>query len=199
MNEPLVDDGHRVARLLEKEDRVADLDLVRRPDRLLHKREIPADEPAGSAARLRPASHVATDASRRPGGRKRREQRRHCRIAHARDQIIDGGTMENAQVRTTHEPEVQRGDIRVADEWLWVTLEDLGLEVGNHAHSAISPSAADDRFDAGIQPYPHEVLGATFVFGARETTQRRDLRIEENGISGTLERFHTAGQPANAR
>jgi hypothetical protein len=35
VHESLVDDRHRVARLLEEEDRVPHLDLVRRADRLL--------------------------------------------------------------------------------------------------------------------------------------------------------------------
>jgi hypothetical protein len=50
LHEALVDEGHRIAHFLEKQDRVGGVDLVRRADRLLHEREVAADEPARRAA-----------------------------------------------------------------------------------------------------------------------------------------------------
>ena len=53
VHEPLVDDRHRIARLLDEEDRALRVDLVVRADRLLHERQIAADEPSRRASRAR--------------------------------------------------------------------------------------------------------------------------------------------------
>ena len=54
LHEPLVDERHRIADLLEEEDRVGRVDLVGRADRLLHEREVAADEASRRAARAAP-------------------------------------------------------------------------------------------------------------------------------------------------
>ena len=107
--------------------------------------------------------------------------------------------MKDAQVGASHEPEMERGNIGVADKCLGIALEDLGLQVGNHAHGAIASGATNDGLHMRIQPDAHEVLGAAFVLGAREATERGDFRIEENGVTGALECFDSARQPTNAR
>jgi len=94
---------------------------------------------------------------------------------------------------------MQGRDVRVPDECFRIALEDLRLEERDHAHRAVTSGAADDRLHAGIQPDPHEILGATFVLGAREATQRRDLRIEKNRVPRALERLDAARQPADTR
>src|SRR5205085_4949363 len=123
MDETLIDDRHGVARLLEEEDRVANVDLVCRLDRVQHEGEIPAHESTRGASGLGGARHIATDASRRTWSCKCREQGSYRWIARARDQIVHGGSMEDAHMRAAHEPEMQRGDVRVADERFWIALE----------------------------------------------------------------------------
>ena len=94
---------------------------------------------------------------------------------------------------------MQRGDVRVTNERLGIALEDLRLEVRNHAYRTVPTGPADDCLHSRIQPHAHEVLGAPFIFGPREATQRRDLRIEKNGVARALQRFDAARQPADAR
>src|SRR4051812_47115942 len=57
VHETLVHDRHRVTRLLEKENRVTHVDLVRRADRLLNEREVAADEAASSTTGLGGSGH----------------------------------------------------------------------------------------------------------------------------------------------
>src|SRR5215218_6807423 len=111
MDETLVHVRHRVARLLEEEDRVARVDLVRGADALLDEREVAADE----APRRAPRAYRACDLTPELGARARRaeggQERRHRRVAAARDEVVHRGPVEDAEPRATHEPEVQRRDV----------------------------------------------------------------------------------------
>ena len=65
LDEPLVDERHRVPHLLEKEDGVGGIDFVRGADGLLHEGGIAADQPARGAAGPYGTRRIATDLRRR--------------------------------------------------------------------------------------------------------------------------------------
>src|SRR5206468_9917099 len=101
-------------------------------------------------------------------------------------------------MRAPHEPEMKSRDVGIANECLWVALEDLRHQIGNHAYGAVATCAANNGLDPRVEPHTHEVLGATFVFGPRETAKRRDLRIEQHRVACALQRFDAAREPAHA-
>ena len=189
MHEPLVEHAHRIARLLEKENRVARVHLVRCADRLLHEREIAADEPSRRPPRAHDARDPAPDARGGPRSGERREQRRHRRVARARDEIVDRRPVKGAKSRSAHQPEMQRGDVRVADEDLRIAPEHLRLEIREHAHRAVATRAADHRLHLGVQPHPHEVLGAALILHALEPSAGCDLGVEHHAVARVLERL----------
>src|SRR3954469_25275953 len=158
----------------------------------------PAAETPRRAPRLGGPSHVATDARRGTRRGERGEERRHRWIASARNQVVHRWPMEDAQMRAAHEPEVERGDVRVADERFRVALEDSRLEVGDHADRTVATRTADDCLDPGIQPHAHEVLCAALVLSSGEAAQRGDLGIEEHRVARALERLHSAREPTDA-
>src|SRR5437868_15099302 len=60
MHQAFIDDGHRIARLLDEENGAVDVDLVQGADRLLHERQIAADESACGATRDNAARQLAS-------------------------------------------------------------------------------------------------------------------------------------------
>ena len=131
------------------------------------------------------------------GVREGGEQRRHGRVARARNEVVDRRAVEDAQARAAHEPEVERRDVRVADERLRVAAKDLGLEVRDHARGAVAAGAADHRLHARVEPHSHEVLGATLVLHALEAAHGADLAVENHAVARALERLHAAvSQPS---
>ena len=196
VDQPLVDDGHRVARLFDEEDRSRRVHLVVGADRLLHEREIAADQPAGGLSGQHGAREVLAELRRGPGDRQRADERSEGRIAHARREIVDGRAVERAQATLLDEPEVQRGDVGVADEGLRVEAKDGRLQVRQHAHGAIAAGPADDRVHSRVEPHAHETLGTALVFAAREPAHLFDLGVENDGEPRALERLHAAHQPA---
>ena len=195
VHESFIDDRHRVARLFDEENCSLHVDLVRRADRLLHEREIPADEPSGRASRLDGARQLASDRLEWTGCRERGDERRRRGIAQTRNQIVDRGAVKAPQVRAPHEPQVQRGDVRIADERLRVVVEDGRIEMWQEAHGAIAASARDDRVDLRIEPHAHEAFGASLIFGARESRKALDVRIELHDEAGALQGANTTRQP----
>src|SRR6266576_3359378 len=103
--------------------------------------------------------------------------------------------MKGAEVRLADEPEMQRRDIGVADERLWIQPEDSGLEIRQHAHGAVTSGPADDRADPRIEPHAHQTFGAALIFGAAEPAQLLDFGIEDDTETGALERLHAAHEP----
>ena len=93
---------------------------------------------------------------------------------------------------------MERSDIRVTDEGLRVAAEYLWLEMWNHSGRTIATGAADHCLHARVEPDSHEVLGATFVFRALESTHRGDLAVEHDAVPSSFERANATVQPAFA-
>jgi hypothetical protein len=178
MDEPFIDDRHRISCLLDEENRAVHVDLVRRADRLLHERQVSSDDAPDGASRHDAARQLASEPTRRTWGREGGEKRRHRWIATARNQIVDGRSVKAAEVRAPHEPQVQRGDVGVADERLGVVAEDVGIEMREQSHGAIPAGAGDNGFHVGVDPHAHETVRAALVLGPGEARQPLDLRVE---------------------
>ena len=44
-------------------------------------------------------------------------------------QIIEGRTVKDPDLRPAHQPQVERGDVGVADERLGIAAKDVGVEI----------------------------------------------------------------------
>ena len=82
---------------------------------------------------------------------------------------------------------------------LGCTSEQRGIQVGQHTDGAIAACAADHSLHARVGPDGGEVGGAAFVFGALVAARDGQLRVEEHGVAGALERAHAAREPAWSR
>ena len=91
---------------------------------------------------------------------------------------------------------MQRRDVGVSDEGLRVAAEDIGIEMRKQSHCAVAAGAGDNGLHIGVDPHAHETVRAAFVFGASETRQPLDLRVEQDVESGALERPHPALEPS---
>jgi hypothetical protein len=107
--------------------------------------------------------------------------------------------MEHTQAGATHQPQMQSGDVGVADERLGVSPKDFRIEMRKHAHRSVSTRSPDDGLHTRVEPHPHEVFGASLVFTSLKASQFADLGVEEHGEPRALERFHAAHEPAFAR
>ncbi len=180
-------------------DRVGGVDLVRRADGLLHEGEIPAHQPTDGPSRLHRAGDVAAEPRRGARGGERGEHGRRRDVARAGNQVVHRGAVKGAQSGQAHQPQVQHRDVRVADERLRVRAEQLGIEIRQHAHSAVAARAADHRLHPRIEPHLREAGGAALVLGALVAARRRELGIDEDAVAGTLERAYAPRKPSGAR
>src|SRR6185437_5585331 len=112
------------------------------------------------------------------------------------DEIVDRWTVKASEVRASHQPEMERGDVRVSDERFGIVLEDCRVEMWKEPHRAVAAGARDHGLHLRVEPHPHQIFGAALVFGAREARQMVDLRIEQHGESGALERPDATLEPA---
>src|SRR5689334_17270953 len=103
--------------------------------------------------------------------------------------------MENSELRAPHQPEMERGDVRVADEDFGIPAEEIRLEVWNHSHSAVAASCGNDRFDLGIAPHLHQAFRALLIFAVMKTSFALDLGFQDHFEAGLLHRFDPSKQP----
>ena len=107
--------------------------------------------------------------------------------------------MKNTKTCLAHEPQVQRCDIRVSDKDFRIVAKDLRLEIGKHSHRAVSAGAPDDRLDPRVEPHAHEIGCAALILVALKSSELRNVGIEDDLVTGALERLHSAHQWALAR
>jgi hypothetical protein len=107
--------------------------------------------------------------------------------------------VKHAKAGLAHQPEVERGDIRVPNEDLWIIREDLGLEIGQHANGAIPARSADHCLDPRVEPHAHEIRRAALVLESLKTAELCDVRIENHFVAGALESFDSAHERSRSR
>ena len=130
MQEPLVGDGHRIASLFQEENRIPGIDLVRSADGLLHQGEISAGESTDSLAPPHRTRDFASEPSFGSGCGECRQKRANRGIAQAWEKIVKRRTVEDAQLRSAHQPEMQRRNVRVSHERLGIPAEHVGVKIG---------------------------------------------------------------------
>jgi hypothetical protein len=106
--------------------------------------------------------------------------------------------VKDPEIRPSHQPQVERGDIRVADKRLRVPAEDLRFEVRDHADSPVAARAADHGLDPRIEPHSHEVLGPALVLVALEAAHRGDFGVEDHPIAGPFQGADSPAEPAGS-
>ena len=142
LHEHAIDAIDRLVHVLEHEDRAVEIHRVGRPGKRRDERQISAGQPASCAAGAHGDRVVVSHDVRRLARRHRRAQRvaRQLRELGPRRR-----TVVRDEIRPRADRRVQRGDVRVADQRLWLPPPHVVVDRVEQSHRAVAAANAPDR------------------------------------------------------
>src|SRR5205823_12566395 len=121
------------------------------------------------------------------------------RICFAWPQVVKCRTVKHSELCPAHQPKVQRGNVRVADESLWVPPKHIRVEVRNDSDRSVAPGRRDHRFYIRVAPNLHQVFGALLVLAFMKASLAFDLGLENDLVARFFHRLRAAKEPGRLR
>src|SRR6185503_8654590 len=107
--------------------------------------------------------------------------------------------MKDPEMRLSHQPEVQRRDVGIADECFWIAAKHARIEIGNDSHGTISTGRGDYCLDVGIAPHLHQTFRALLVLALMKAALSFDLCFENDVVPGLFHCLRSAKEPGSIR